>query len=90
MLFDFFVTHAQALKSEEVKNYKSASYTGIPELRKKPQPCFRSFSFTENGETAGPTYNLFHVNPEGKTDNLNYNYNSTLKVIDMVYYSSQL
>ncbi len=83
VLFDFFVTHVRALKAEVVKNYISASYTGIPELSKKPQPCFRSFSFTENGESAGPTYNLFHVNPEGKADNLNYNYNSALKVIEL-------
>jgi hypothetical protein len=82
-LFDFFESNVQALKTEAVKHYKSASYNGIPVLRKKPQPCSRSYSFTENGETARQTYNLFAVNPEAEADNINYNYNSGLKVIEL-------
>ena len=83
VLFDFFVTNSETLRSETVKNYKSASYTGIPELRKKPQPCYRNFTFTENGETSEQTYNLFDVSPEGEADNVNYEYNSQLKVIEL-------
>lgn len=80
-LFDFFEIHAEALRTETVKNYKSATYTGTPELRKKPQPCFRSFTFTENGASSEQTYNLYDVSAEGRTDNLNYEHNSQLKVI---------
>lgn len=82
-LHDFFATNMEALRSETVKNYKSASYTGIPEKRKKPQPCYRSFGFTEGGETISQTYNLFNVSADGATDNVNYEHNSQLKVIEL-------
>lgn len=78
-LFDFFQENQTHLASEEVKQYKSASYTGTPELRKQPQPCFRSFSFTEAGNTSEVSYNLFNLSNE--KDNLNYEHNNGRKVV---------
>jgi hypothetical protein len=78
-LFDFFDQNQDALASEEVKKYKSATYTGKPELRKQPQPCFRSFRFTEAENTTGITYNLFDLSNE--KDNLNFEHNSQRKAV---------
>jgi len=78
-LFDFFEQNQTDLASEEVLQYKSASYTGTPELRKQPQPCFRSLSFTEAGNTSEVSYNLFDLSNE--KDNLNYEHNNGRKAV---------
>ncbi|MEM7087677.1 MAG: hypothetical protein AAF489_15965 [Bacteroidota bacterium] len=78
-IFDFFSQNRTDLASEKVKQYKSASYTGTPELRKQPQPCFRSFSFTEAENTAAVSYNLFDLSNE--KDNLNFEHNNQRKVV---------
>ena len=80
-LYDFFISNLTALKSEEVRNYKSATYSGKPELRKKPQPCFRSFQFTESKTTFSTSYNLFDISNDSDGKNLNYEYNTQLKVV---------
>jgi len=80
-LFDFFSTNFETLKNEAVKKYKSATYTGIPELRKNPQPCFRSFLFTENEITFNKSYNLFDISNDSDGANLNYDYNNALKLV---------
>ena len=80
-LYDFFISNRNALESEEVKNYESATYSGKPELRKKPQPCFRSFQFTEGETTFSKSYNLFDISNDSDGKNLNYDFNSQLKVV---------
>jgi len=78
-LFDFYDENTADLATEEVKQYKSATYTGKPELRKQPQPCFRSFSFTEAGNTSVVSYNLFDLSNE--KDNLNFEHNNERKAV---------
>jgi hypothetical protein len=80
-LYDFFNSNLTALKSEDVRNYKSATYSGKPELRKKPQPCFRSFQFTNGEATFSKRYNLFDISNDSDGKNLNYEFNSQLKVV---------
>ena len=80
-LYDFFISKRHALESEEVKKYKSDTYSGKPELRKKPQPCFRSFKFTEGETTYSKSYNLFDISNDSDGKNLNYEFNSQLKVV---------
>ena len=80
-LHEFFISNLTTLKSEEIKNYKSATYTGKPELRKKPQPCFRSFQFTNGETTFSKSYNLFDISNDSDGKNLNYEFNSQLKVV---------
>jgi len=80
-LYDFFDQNRAALASEKIKQYKSASYTGKPELRKQPQPCYRSFAFTAAEVTNEVSYNLFDIsNPE---DNTNYEYNNSRKAVEL-------
>jgi len=80
-LYAFFDQNRSALASETIKQYKSASYTGKPELRKQPQPCYRSFAFTMNGVTSEVSYNLFDISkPE---DNTNYEYNNSRKAVEL-------
>lgn len=79
-IYDFYESNQAALLSETIKNYKSASFTGTPELRKNPQPCFRSFWFLEEGLLVEKSYNLYELN-DGDGDNLNYEYNSQLKIV---------
>ena len=79
-LFDYYESNQLELLSETVKNYKSASYTGTPELRKNPQPCFRSFGFLQEGSLVSKSYNLYELEG-GDGDNLNYEYNSKLKIV---------
>ncbi|MEL6811752.1 MAG: hypothetical protein AAFP76_10495 [Bacteroidota bacterium] len=83
VLYDLFDSRKSALKSEEVKHYKSASYTGEPELRKKPQPCFRAFQFTYGSEQYSKSYNLFDLSNEVEGDNLNYDHNQKLTVVQL-------
>jgi hypothetical protein len=80
-LYDFFISNLTVLKSEDVRNYKSATYSGKPELRKKPQPCFRSFQFTKGEATFFKRYNLFDISNDSDGKNLNYEFNSQLKVV---------
>lgn len=80
-LYDFFISNRHALESEVVKKYKSATYSGEPELRKKPQPCFRSFQFTEGETTYSKSYNLFDISNDSDGENLNYEFNNRLKVV---------
>jgi len=81
-LYNFYAANKEPLRNEIVRNYKSASYTGTPELRKNPQPCFRNFVFSENGQTTKQTYNLYELK-EANGDNLNYEYNSQLKIVQL-------
>ncbi|MEM7186790.1 MAG: hypothetical protein AAF466_09040, partial [Bacteroidota bacterium] len=78
----FYESNRAELLSEEVKQYKSASYTGTPELRKNPQPCFRQFAFLKEDEPINKTYNLYDLE-NGDGDNLNYDFNSQLKMIEL-------
>ncbi|MEZ4874898.1 MAG: hypothetical protein R2793_05490 [Flavobacteriaceae bacterium] len=71
------------LASEEVKHYKSETYTGTPELRKKVQPCFRSFYGTDGTTTFESTFNLFDISNDSDGKNLNYEYNHSLVLVNL-------
>jgi len=80
-LYDYFISNSNALEHEKVKNYKSSTYTGKPELRKNPQPCFRSFQFTQGETTFSSSYNLFDISNDSDGVNLNYESNIQLNVV---------
>lgn len=82
-LITFFESNAAALKTEEVKKYKSSTYSGKPELRKTPQPCHRNYTFTESGVSQSKRYNLFDISNDSDGSNLNFEYNNNLKMVQL-------
>ncbi len=82
-LFDLFAANIDALKNESVKKYKSAKYTGEPQLRTTPQPCARKFDFVVDGNTFSKEYNLFDVSNDSDGENLNYAHNEKLKIVQL-------
>ncbi|MEZ4779480.1 MAG: hypothetical protein R2786_08895 [Flavobacteriaceae bacterium] len=69
------------IENEEVKPYKSETYTGKPELRKEVQPCFRSLSFKSSEDVVTKSFNLFDISNDSDGKNLNYDYNHALSLV---------
>ena len=69
------------IENEEVKPYKSETYTGQPELRKEVQPCFRSFTFKSLEDVVTKSFNLFDISNDSDGKNLNYDYNNALSLV---------
>lgn len=80
-LSQFMVREWPALKDDIVKPYLSETYTGTPELRKTPQPCFRSFTFHKGTQTFEKEFNLFDISNDSDGANKNYTFNQTLKLV---------
>ncbi len=72
-----------ALKDDIVKPYHSETYTGVPELRKTPQPCFRSFLFYKGTKSFEKEFNLFDISNDSDGPNKNYAFNQTLKLVQL-------
>ncbi|PKA84028.1 hypothetical protein ATE92_2198 [Ulvibacter sp. MAR_2010_11] len=79
----FFETHEDELRMGEVKNYETAVASDGPTLRTNAYPCYRQFQFTTSHDTFGQTYHTFDLTNEAKNLNIHYDYNSTLKVVEL-------
>lgn len=82
-IYDNFISQVSDLIIEEVKHYKSESYTGKPALRKKAEPCFRKYQFTYGENSFSKSYNLFDISNASDGRNLNYDHNQSLKVVKL-------
>lgn len=80
-VMDFYNAQWRALMDDEVKPYHSASYTGEPELRKTPQPCYREFYLQSPQKEVRKKFNLFALSNDSDGKNLNYAFNQTLKLV---------
>jgi len=80
---DFVANHYPALKDDEVKPYRSSAYTGTPELRKTPSPCFKYYSFHKDDRAFEKQFNDFDISNDSEGENLNYTFNQTLKLIEL-------
>jgi hypothetical protein len=72
-----------ALKDDIVKPYHSESYTGIPELRKTPESCFRRFTFYKGSKSFEKTFNVYDISNGSEGLNKNYTFNQTLKLVQL-------
>jgi len=79
-LLDYYASNFERLMEEDVLPYKSASYTGDPELRKSVEPCFREFVFKQGENKRDLSYNLYHMSSSKEEPNKNYQHNSGLAV----------
>jgi hypothetical protein len=73
----------EKLMSESVKPYRSANYTGEPQLRKEVEPCFRDFHFRSAEANHTVVYNLYQMRNSEEEPNLNYQYNRSLAVNEL-------
>jgi len=80
---EFYKKEWPALIDDEVKPYRSATYTGKPELRKTPQPCFREFVLHSELKEAQKKFNLFEISNDSEGENLNFKFNRTLKLVEL-------
>lgn len=78
------------IEGEEVKPYKSETYTGTPELRKEVQPCFRSFEFSSLEDTVTKSFNLFDISNDSDGRNLNYEYNNALNLVKVHKFTEEV
>lgn len=79
----FMIQEWPALKDDIVKPYHSETYTGVPELRKTPQPCFRSFTFKKGTKSFDKKFNLYDISNDLEEPNKNYSFNQTLKLVKL-------
>jgi hypothetical protein len=79
----FMMREWPALKDDIVKPYHSESYTGVPELRKTPESCFRSFTFHKGAKSFDKQFNLFDISNKSDGPNKNYTFNQTLKLVKL-------
>jgi len=80
-LSEFYTREYPALIDDEVKPYRSETYSGTPESRKTPQPCMREFQFTKGTYITEKKFNLFAISNDSDGKNLNYAFNQTLKLV---------
>lgn len=82
-ILKFAREHVVGMEQEEVKPYKSETYTGTPEQRKPVQPCFREYDFATGNEAFSKQFNLFDISNDSDGKNLNYDHNQALKLIKL-------
>jgi hypothetical protein len=83
LIFNVFSENIDLLKAEEVKGYTVENPENVPVQRSDVYPCFREFLFRYGDETFKKEYNLFHLTNESKYENLYYEYNRSLVVVDL-------
>ena len=79
-LLNYYTNNFKRLMEEEVLLYKSASYTGDPELRKSVEPCFRDYIFKKGESKKVLSYNLYQMSSSEEEPNENYQHNFGLVV----------
>ena len=82
-LTNFYESEYPALINDEVKPYRSETYTGEPELRKEVEPCFREFKFVKGSREDHKKFNLFALTNDSDGKNINYTFNQTLKLVSL-------
>lgn len=80
-LSDFYTKEYPALLDDEVKPYRSETFTGTPEARKTPQSCMREFQFIRGNSITEKKFNVFAISNDSDGKNLNYTFNQTLKLV---------
>ncbi len=71
------------LQSTSVKTYYADNISGTPELRTTVSPCKRSFVFKKTGGMMKQNYNLYDLTTSEKHPNTHYEYNNSLKIVDL-------
>ena len=82
-LSDFYESEWSALLDDEVKPYRSETYSGIPERRKDAYPCMREVEFNSENKLVHKKFDLFSLGNESDGKNLNYDFNQTLKLVEL-------
>jgi hypothetical protein len=83
IVFDVFSENIDLLKEEEVKGYAVENPENVPVQRSDVYPCFREFLFNSGDDVFEKEYNLFDLTNESKYENLHYEYNKSLVVVDL-------
>lgn len=80
-LMQFAMEKTAALKTRQVKKYKTATGNTGPKQRTAIHNCHREFSFRLGDESFGQRYNLLYLTNNEEAPNLNFEYNSGLEVV---------
>lgn len=84
-LSKWFIFEMPALIDDEVKPYKSASFTGNPAEQAAVQPCKRSFLLVDGLKRVEKSFSLFDISEKEEGDNLNFNFNQSLQIVQLNY-----
>lgn len=77
----FMNIHFQELRFGFVRPFISYNKRKVPAFRTPIYACYRNFQFVKGDETIGQTYNTRSVTTEPEMENVNYLYNSDLKIV---------
>ncbi|OAB78945.1 hypothetical protein ULVI_10235 [Cochleicola gelatinilyticus] len=80
-LITFMNFHFQELRFGFVRPFISENRRKVPSLRTPIYACYRNFQFIKGDETVGQTYNTRSTTTEPDMENVNYIYNSNLKIV---------
>ena len=83
LVYDSFIENVDQLKSEKVKRYAVENPENVPVQRSDVFPCFRKYSFTSESESFDQEYNLFDLTSNSKFENIHYDYNKSLRIVDI-------
>ena len=78
-----FVQENDKLLKRAVKKYEVANPENAPTLSTKIHPCSREFKFTSGTVSYGQAYKEFYLTNESKYPNINFDYNKSLKVVEL-------
>ena len=83
LVYDVFSENIELLQAEVVKGYTVENPENVPVKRSDVYPCFREFMFSFGSDSFKKKYNLFDLTNESKYENIYYEQNKSLVVVDL-------
>ncbi len=81
-ILNFISTNIQQLQ-EKVKKYEVETPENKPTKQSTIHACYKMFQFNVDNKSFGQTYNLYQLTNDSKFKNLNFEYNSNLKIVEL-------
>jgi len=82
-LFEFAINNSKQLKNGDIKKYAVKNPENVPTQRTEIHSCKRKFQFNLANDSFGKEYNLYDLTNESKYENLNYESNNKLKIVEL-------
>lgn len=83
LVYDSFIENVDQLKNEQVKGYMVENPENVPAQRTEIHSCFRKYKFTTEGNSFEQDYKLFDLTNKSKYENIHYEYNNNLRIVDI-------
>lgn len=82
-VLDFAKNNNKQLKKEEVKKYAVKNPENVPIQRTEIHSCKRKFQFNLDNNSFEKDFNLYDLTNESKYENLHYESNNSLKIVEL-------